>query len=145
MKAVFLLMPVVLLFAACDHSKNKEENKKEILKVEKAFERMTREKGIAEAFYYFADEDAVIKRENDTLISGKEGIKTYYESKKYKNAVVNWTPDLIQVSDCGDLGYTYGKYIWKIMSDNGDTVEFRGVFHTVWKRQDDNSWKYVWD
>ena len=24
-------------------------------------------------------------------------------------------------------------------------VEYKGIFHTVWKRQSDNSWKYVWD
>ena len=126
-------------------SVSKEEINKEIFQTEKAFEKMTSEKGIAEAFYYFADKNAVIKRENDTLILGKENIKLYYEKKSFKNAIVNWTPDFIDVSDCGHLAYTYGKYVWKIKSDNRETVEYKGIFHTVWKRQGDNSWKYVWD
>jgi len=42
---------------------------------EKAFEKMASEKGLAEAFYYFADENAVIKRGNDSLIIGKENIR----------------------------------------------------------------------
>ena len=145
MKASILLIPVILLFAGSVHSQNKEANKKEILQTEKAFEKMTSEKGIAEAFYHFADKNAVIKRENDTLISGNENIKTYYQKKVLKDATVNWTPDFIDVSASGDLGYTYGKFIWKIKGDDGKIVEYKGVFHTVWKRQKDNSWKYVWD
>ena len=145
MKAIIFLMPVCFLLVSCEHSKSKEEVKNEIFQTEKAFEKMTSEKGIAEAFYYFADENAVIKRENDTLIIGKENIKIYYENRINNKATVNWTPDFIEVSDCGNLGYTYGRYAWKIENSDGDTVEYKGVFHTVWKRQADNSWKYVWD
>ena len=145
MKSLILLIAVILFFAGSVHSQNKEANKKEILQTEKAFEKMTSEKGIAEAFYHFADKNAVIKRENDTLISGNENIKIYYQKKVLKDATVNWTPDFIDVSASGDLGYTYGKFIWKIKGDDGKIVEYKGVFHTVWKRQKDNSWKYVWD
>ena len=119
--------------------------KDEIFQTEKAFERMTREKGIAYAFYFFADDSAVIKRQNDMLITGKENIRTYYEKQDLKNAAVNWTPDFIEVSSCGDLGYTYGKYTWRIWNEKGDTTEYKGIFHTVWKQQDDGNWKYVWD
>jgi ketosteroid isomerase-like protein len=145
MKALILLIPVMLLFAGSAHSQSKEEIKKEILQTEKAFEKMTSEKGIGEAFYHFADKNAIIKRENDTLISGNENIKIYYQKKGLKDATVTWTPDFIDVSESGDLGYTYGKFIWKIKGDDGKILEYKGVFHTVWKRQNDNSWKYVWD
>jgi ketosteroid isomerase-like protein len=145
MKTLLLIIPIILFAIGCRHSKSKEAIKDEIFKTEKAFEKMTTEKGIAEAFYYFADEDAVIKRESDTLISGKENIRIYYEKKGLKDATVNWTPDFIDVSNSGDIGYTYGKYLWKIIDKDGNIVEYKGIFHTVWKRQNDNSWKYVWD
>ncbi|HTJ49923.1 MAG TPA: hypothetical protein VL443_10745 [Cyclobacteriaceae bacterium] len=143
MKTIIVLSISVLLITSCRHA-DKDEIKKEIFQTEKAFEKMTTEKGIAEAFYYFADEDAVIKRENDTLIIGKENIKIYYE-KKNKNATVNWTPDFIDVPDDGTLGYTYGKYSWKVKNEEGLVTEYKGIFHTVWKKQKDGSWKYVWD
>jgi len=145
MKKTFIILACIPLFQACQKSIDKEEVKKEILQAEKDFETMASEKGIAQAFYYFADENAVIKRENDTLIIGKETIKIYYSKQDLKNATVNWTPDFIEVSDCGTLGYTYGKYVWKIKNTDGEVTEFKGVFHTVWKKQKDNSWKYVWD
>jgi ketosteroid isomerase-like protein len=118
--------------------------KQQLYKTEKAFEKMASDKGIAEAFYYFADENAVILRANDSIIKGKENIKKFYD-KKPKNATVNWTADFIEVSEDGTLGYTYGKFSWKTKKEDGSTTESNGIFHTIWKKQADNSWKYVWD
>lgn len=106
---------------------------------------MCEEKGIAEAFYFFADDSAVIKRQNDTLVIGKVNIKKYYSNDFYKYASVKWAPEFIDVSEDGTLAYTYGKYVWKSKDNAGNESEFTGVFHTVWKKQKDNSWKYVWD
>lgn len=143
MKTIILIFISAILISACRPS-DKEVIKNEIFQTEKAFEKMAAEEGIAEAFHYFADEKAVIKRENDTLISGKENIKMYYE-KTNKDATVNWTPDFIDVSDDATVGYTYGKYVWKIKVKEDSVTEYKGVFHTVWKKQKDGSWKYVWD
>ena len=140
---IFLLLPA-LLIASCQQP-DKEEIKKEIFQAEKAFEKMTEEKSIAEAFYYFADDSAVIKRENDTLIVGKENIRKYYGNSDDQNTTVNWTPDYIDVSDDNTLAYTYGKYVWKIKNQEGLVTEYKGVFHTVWKKQKEGHWKYVWD
>lgn len=144
MKRILTLLTNVVFVTACQQSVDKEKIKEEIFQTEKAFEKMAAEKSIAEAFYYFADESAVIKRQNDTLIVGKENIKIFYE-KGNKNATVNWTPDFIDVADCGTLGYTYGKFAWRIKNEEGAVTEYKGVFHTVWKKQKDNTWKYVWD
>ena len=145
MKKFFLFGVVLVLIFSCNTSVGKESLIKEIFNSEKAFEKMCAEKGIAEAFYFFADDSAVIKRENDTLIIGKEQIKEYYNKEFYKTAKVNWAPDFIDVSEDGTLAYTYGKYLWESKDEKGNDVEYRGVFHTVWKRQIDNTWKYVWD
>ncbi|NLX28675.1 MAG: nuclear transport factor 2 family protein [Bacteroidales bacterium] len=119
--------------------------KEEVLTAEKAFEAMAAEKSIAEAFAWFAAEDAVIKRGNDSIISGREGIRNYYNLANLTRAAVSWTPDRIDVSADGTMAWTYGKYVWKVIRYDGDTVVSRGIFHTVWKRQADGSWKYVWD
>lgn len=119
--------------------------KQQVASAEKAFEKMAQDKGITEGFYQFADSMAVINRANDSLIYGKESIRHFYAQKNYSNATVNWTHDFIQVSDDGTLAYTYGKYVWKFKQVDGTYKEFGGVFHTVWKKQKDGSWKYVWD
>ena len=115
------------------------------LKLKKSFEKMALDKGLAEAFYFYADENAVILRENDSIIKGKTALKEYYQNKPNKNVSINWTPDYIMLSDDGTLGYTYGKYLMKIIKEDGSVSESKGIFHTVWKKQADKTWKYVWD
>jgi len=88
MKNLFFVLVIIILFSGCSNYKNKEETKNEVFQTEKEFELMTREKGITEAFYFFADENAVIKRGNDSLIFGKENIKDYYQKKNYKNTIL---------------------------------------------------------
>ena len=145
MKAFLSIIILTITMASCQNTADQASLEKEIFQTEKAFEKMASEKGIAEAFYYYAAEDAVIKRENDTLIIGKKNIRTYYEKINDEKTTVSWTPDYINVSADGTMAYTYGKYLWKIKDEQGEISEYKGVFHTVWKKQADKSWKYVWD
>ena len=138
---------LVFILASCSENKiiDTEAAKKGIADAEKAFATMAKEKGIAEAFAFYADSDAVIRRKNDSLIKGKEGIRNFYSADFYKTATVTWSPDFIDTSPDGGLGYTYGKYLWQSKDSTGKTIELRGIFHTVWKKQKDGSWRYVWD
>lgn len=144
-RLLFLSLAFSLLTISCNPKADTDAVKKDIFNTEKAFEKMCAEKGIAEAFAFYADENAVVLRAGDSLIKGKENIKQFYDSKNLKKASVQWTPDFIEVSEDGKLGYTYGKYTWKQIGEKGDTIKSSGVFHTVWKKQPDGSWKYVWD
>lgn len=105
---------------------------------------MTVDKGIAEAFYYFAADSAVIKRENDTLIQGKATIKNYY-AQQPTGAVVTWSPDFTAASKSADMGYTYGRFRWVVKDNAGAAKTYEGVFHTVWQKDKNGQWKYVWD
>jgi len=122
-----------------------ERWKKEILETEQNFAKMAMEEGIEKAFLYYAAEDAVLLR-NNNLITGKDAISRYFGEEKQEDKVsLTWEPDFIDVAKSGDLGYTYGKYIFTSTDSNGNKVESKGIFHTVWKRQMDGSWKFVWD
>ena len=115
--------------------------KAEVLKTEVDFKNLAQTKGIKEAFYTFAADDATIKMDNDSLIQGKENIKKHFDNPKFENATVTWKADFVSVSNDGTLAYTYGKYIWTAKDASGNKKDFKGVFHTVWKKQDDGSWK----
>lgn len=143
-----LLCLIIISIVSCSKKaelKNPEALKQEIFKVEDDFKNMAQSKGIQEAFYTFADSNAVMKRDNDSLIEGKEAIKALFADPKYKNATVTWKPDFVHVSDDGTLAYTYGRYVWTATDSLGAKQNFKGRFHTVWKRQKDGSWKFVWD
>jgi ketosteroid isomerase-like protein len=137
-----------LLFASLTSSAQsaKEKAIREITKAENDFSAMASEKGIETAFTYYAANDAIIKRGNDSLIYGKAGIANFYSKDVFKKAILKWSPDFTDASESGDLGYTYGKYTWQLKDDTGKMVqESAGIFHSVWKKQKDGSWKFVWD
>jgi len=141
----FFLSMLIFMTSSCSQKNNNADTKNEIRQTEKDFQQLLNSEGAALAFYTFAADSAVIKRENDTLIIGKEAIKKYYLNHFYKNATAVWEPDLIDVSDDGTMAYTFGKYEWSFTDSTGKKTNYRGIFHTVWKKMSDGSWKYVWD
>lgn len=146
MNNVKLLLIIItsLLFYSCSTKNNKdriEKWKQEIRQAEQDFAQMAKEKGIHDAFISYAAEDAVLKRGD--MIIGKAAIDKYLEKSTSKQ--LSWSPDFVDVSSSGDLGYTYGKYVFKYSDSIGNPFEDKGIFHTVWKRQADGSWKFVWD
>jgi len=142
---IIAIMGFLPSFSSCSRMIDHEEIKSEIKQVERNFQETVKSQGVAEGFYIFAADDAVIKRENDSLITGREAIKNYYLNPISNKAYAEWTPDYIDISDDATLAYTYGKYKWCFTDSSGKISNFQGVFHTVWKKMKDGSWKYVWD
>lgn len=145
MRINWMILLVLMLTYACQVETNKgniEQWKTEILEAEKNFAALLKKEGMGKAFLTFAADDAVLMRSKSLLI-GKDTLRAYFENKTSKNLA--WTPDFVDVAASGDLGYTYGKYTFSYTDDEGNPAENKGVFHTVWKRQKDGSWKFVWD
>lgn len=147
MKNILLIGFLSLLISCSQKSGgiDKEVLKKEVKQTENDFQKTLAKDGTAIAFYTYADENAVINRGNDSLIHGREAIRNYYSKPTYKNAIAQWEPDFIDVSDDGTLAYTYGKYSWDFTDSLGKITTYKGIFHTVWKKTSDGTWKYVWD
>jgi ketosteroid isomerase-like protein len=120
-----------------------ENLKSELFAVEKEFCAMAQSEGVEKAFLYFSADSAVILN-RDRLLKGKEAIRKRYQTFP-QNAKLEWIPDFADVSISGDLGYTYGKYTFTSTDSLGHTTQTGGFFHTVWKRQPDGKWKFVWD
>ncbi len=82
---------------------------------------------------------------NDQLVVGRSNIKAHYANKKYRHALLQWAPVFVDVAASGDLGYTYGNYTYTASDSLGNAISTKGIFHTVWKRQADGQWRFVWD
>ena len=116
----------------------------EIRHTEQAFARMVKAEGIAKAFHFYAAENAVLNRQG-SLIKGSEAILKFYQNWPYQHVKLEWEPEFIDVSAAGDMAYTYGPYTFSATDAAGATTESKGIFHTVWKKQPDGNWRYVWD
>jgi ketosteroid isomerase-like protein len=115
------------------------------MQVEHAFNTMASEQGIMAAFLHFAANDAVLLR-NNKLIKGKNEFRSYFNSNVARpDESLMWNPEFVEVSDAGDLAYTYGPFTYSYTDKNGETITNKGVFHSVWKRQNSGEWKFVWD
>lgn len=121
-----------------------EQWKQEIIAVEKSFNDMAQTDGLVKAFEFFAAEDGVIRRRR-TIIKGKEAIGKWYMEDVRPGDTLTWTPTFVDVSLSGDLGYTYGNFRFTYLDSLGNTKQSEGIFHTVWKRQADGNWRFVWD
>ncbi|TJY37066.1 YybH family protein [Pontimicrobium aquaticum] len=145
MKQIIYAFVGTLLLVSCTSSTSEkaiEQWKQEIIDTEAAFAKMAKEQGMNKAFVAYAADNAVLMRGNQ-LIKGKEAITKFMEPQVSKGLA--WKPDYVEVSASGDFGYTYGYYTFTYQDSIGNDVESKGVFHSVWKRQDDGSWKFVWD
>jgi ketosteroid isomerase-like protein len=121
-----------------------EQFEQEIIETETAFAALALEKGLQIAFVRYAAQDAVLNR-NGRLIVGKQAIEAFYGDPEMQKVRLTWKPDFVGASASGDLGYTYGKYSYESVDEDGKEVKFNGIFHTVWKRQANGTWRYVWD
>ncbi len=144
-KEIYLLLVFLFSISACDNTSSQIETwKQEIADTEKAFCEMAQKEGIVRAFEFYAAEDGVIKR-GKNVIKGKSEIKAWYKNDTKPGDTLTWIPAFIDVSTSGDMGYTYGDYHFAYLDSLGNQKESRGIFHTVWKRQQDGSWRFVWD
>lgn len=121
-----------------------EKYETEILETEKAFARLAKEQGLKIAFLAYASDQAVLNR-NGKLIKGRKEIEEYFDQQTSKNVHLEWTPDFVSVAASGDLGYTYGKFTFEGTDEAGHALKSEGFFHTVWKRDPNGEWRYVWD
>jgi len=146
MKHIPLLMFVVLLpsFYACRENDHSAQARKEISQTEKDFCDMAARKGIQAAFTFYAADSGIVRR-GETLIIGKNAIHEHYGKSTLREVKLIWAPDYVDASASGDLGYTWGHYTFSAIDTSGQVLADSGIFHTVWKRQQDGTWRFVWD
>ncbi|HZP22290.1 MAG TPA: DUF4440 domain-containing protein [Terriglobales bacterium] len=67
------------------------------------------------------------------------------EMFKLPDVKLSWTPTLVEAAKSGDLGFSSGTYEFSFKDPSGKTIDDKGKYVTVWKKQADGSWKVVRD
>jgi len=137
---LLVLIPVIAV--ACSAKKPKPvdiDYKSGMLETDRAFSKMSEEKGMKTAMLNFMDGKGVLLRPNTMPLVGGNAVD-YISQSNDTSYIMTWEPSGGSVGKSGDLGYTYGVYSLK--PKNQDTV-FYGTYVSVWKRQEDGKWKFV--
>lgn len=147
MKTKPIIWIVIILSFACTQQTDVEGQKAELKRIDKEFSRMSVEKGTVEAFSHFMADDMTIFPKFGHPIQGKE---TYQKMSSAaddsgQTSRLEWEPYFADISDAGDLGYTLGRYTLTITDSSEDEQIKHGYYVTIWKKQPDGSWKFVFD
>jgi sialate O-acetylesterase len=112
---------------------------------DRAFSERAQEVGTAQAFTEFAAADAVMYRDRSEPIEGREAIGQLLSSDQGSSLV--WEPIAGDIAASGDLGYTRGKFVYHTAPAEDGTRQgpFKGYYTSIWKKQADGTWKWVYD
>jgi ketosteroid isomerase-like protein len=114
----------------------------EMVQTEHAFARMAAEKNTRDAFMAFIADDGLLFRPG--AVNGKKWMLEHPVPPSDKRPLLAWQPILGIAAASGDLGFTTGP--WQAKTDiNDEKPSAYGHFVTVWKKQQDGSWKFVVD
>jgi len=144
MKYIFLFFISMILIFSCKSKKNIKAiaaDKRELMEVDRAFSKMSGEKGMKTAFIEYIDSNGVLLRTGHLPIIGANAID-YLIQLNDTGYSLTWEPNNGGISSSGDLGYTYGIYAMK--PNSKDTVIY-GTYTSIWKKEKNGKWKFVLD
>ncbi len=94
----------------------------------------------------FYAEDAVLLPAAEPTVIGREAIRSEW---KHILAIPDFTNSSslskVEVSNSGDMAYSMGTYRSTMMGEDGKPTVEPGKWLSVWKRQEDGSWRIVVD
>ncbi|HKC66727.1 MAG TPA: DUF4440 domain-containing protein [Bacteroidia bacterium] len=134
------IVSILLLLAfSCTEKDNSKQACDEIMNADVAMNALAGQKGFHAALLEFADDSVIKPNEGDLPVIGKKAIEAKWANKP-DTKQISWKPIRVEASKQGDFGYSFGYWTF-VMKD----TTLYGNYCTVWKKQKDGSWKFVFD
>ncbi len=144
-----LYLPALFILLVIYSCKSKESASDDInleartllLEADKSFSLMSEQKGMHVAYIDYIDSNGVLIRNNAQPILGANAID-YIIRQDDANFTFSRKPQHAELSQSGEMGFTYGIYAKKYHSL--DTILY-GSYSSIWKKQSDGKWKLLLD
>ena len=119
----FCVICIFLILGSCQ-TDDTSELKQQIIDTDRNFSKMASEKGIAQAFIYYADEKVIKPSAGHQPVVGKFALLEWYKNHPTVGYTLAWEPLKAEVS--GQLGYTFGGYTLVTKTEDGlrDTTHY---------------------
>jgi len=139
-----LAVLLLLTLSSCNLFQKKKpiaglEEKIKMMDADRAFSKLSKEKGMKAAFMEYIDSNGVLLKPGEYPVVGADAIDFLIQQND-SAYILQWKPTKGVIAESGELGYTYGVYALKLIEK--DTTIF-GTYINIWKKQSDGNWKYV--
>ena len=146
-KTAGLLLVVIFLVSwscSCGGDKN-PVTVADLMAIDTDFSRTTKKERLSGWLSYFAADGMMFPADSD-VVKGKQAIRDLMAPffSEPGNSL-SWKPINGEVSVSGDLGFTYGKAVFKTVNATGELETRTSKYLTVWKKDSDGVWKVVAD
>ncbi len=141
-KTLSLLLALFVLAAGSFAQKTSSDahavDLRSLVETERAFSRTAADKGIRDSFLAYLADDGVLFRPKP--VNGKQ----YLSGRPARPGLLSWEPTFAYVARAGDMGYDTGPWEFREKGPEDKPAGY-GYFVTVWKKQQDGTWKFVVD
>ncbi|MBC8769337.1 nuclear transport factor 2 family protein [Arenibacter sp. BSSL-BM3] len=141
-----IILSLFLTNSSCEEKKlDLEVEEKNLMQASREWSRAASERDVEKVLDYW-NEDAIVISAGQPDLKGKEAIRGMVEgSMNDPNFSIGWEPISAEIAESGDMGYLLENA--KItMTDSTGTKQIQNLKSvTIWKKQDDGSWKNVVD
>ena len=143
MKKTIWLIGLSLCLVAASSSTNKKSAKGEELlrQLEAGFAADVAQHGHEAFVSHFADEGVEVV--DGGGFNNKEAMRQ--QPAWPEDTSLTWTPIKAEMAASGDLGYTYGNYVYTAKNKEGKLVTSYGKYTSIWKKLKDGQWKVMLD
>lgn len=136
-----LILGFLVISCVSDEERIKEA-RKEVLSTDRAFSAMSANQGTNAAFLHYAATDAIKLQDGTYPVIGIMALRDAFMAAPDSGFKLTWEPIKAEVSQSGDLAYTFGNY--ELLDFTRNQIRY-GNYVTIWRKMDDGSWKWVLD
>ena len=137
---LFTLFIAIFSLTGCMERKKSIEGI--LMKTDTEFSEMSAKEGMYKAFLHYMSDDGVMLSDNSKPFKGKAALADLFATGSDSSLNLEWKPLFELIGSGGDLGYTWGEYT-RTIKPTGEVM--RGNYVTIWRLQDDGTWKFVLD
>lgn len=127
------VLAIILISTSCQQQVDIEAAKAELLQVAHQFNKENSEIGYIEGYNKYMAEDGLILAPGEQPIVGRE---KYYARMKAEGILgeLEGFPQGAEVSAAGDMGWTWGKWIFTVQDSDGNPVVSYGKYLCTWAK-----------
>ena len=139
MKKIAVITAIACLAAPSAFAGGAEE----MMEADRAFAQMAADEGVPAAFAAYASEEVRMFPEGGEPYSGRDNLIARFESWP-DGATLEWAPVEAMAAKGGDFGFTWGRYVFTAVANDGAENVEHGKYVSIW-RKEKGGWKFVVD